>query len=524
MAYDYSDLAKRARSWAEDAINSQRLARDKAQAILEIDSRAPDNLFGDIEARPLIVAFMGGTGVGKSTLLNRLAGQEIARTGVERPTSREVTLYHHDSISIQALPAGLPLDKIKVCQHRDDSKKNIVWVDMPDFDSIEAGNKKLVLEWMPHIDVLLYVVSPERYRDNKAWQLLLAEGARHAWIFVLNQWDRGLASQYDDFKRQLAKAGFTDPLVFKTSCTGQADDEFAELLNQLDALSTGHTVKELEQRGREARLLQLQQTLQGCRKTFAGEEFQQLAEYFQQQWQQTEALLSEGFRWPLRQIAKAYAEKGGSTPQFKLWDEWAQSRLDDLLDDVTGRAGQLQLPVKPLKGALLTVRENAEKTITTHTQLACRQAMIKPGNAMQRFFIKFMRVAEFLLPIATISLVSYEAVIGYYQSAVTGEPYLGVNFAIHSVLLIALSWLVPFFLAKKLQPSLEKTALIGLEKGLQAAFVQISLQISRILDEERESRQQLMKQVSELINLCQQAGKRSGAKRHGPDLDRMMID
>jgi Uma2 family endonuclease len=43
----------------------------------------------------------------------------------------------------------------------------------------------------PHIDVLVYVVSPERYRDNKAWQLLLAEGGKHAWIFVLNQSDRG---------------------------------------------------------------------------------------------------------------------------------------------------------------------------------------------------------------------------------------------------------------------------------------------------------------------------------------------
>ena len=47
---------------------------------------------------------------------------------------------------------------------------------MPDFDSIDQNNRHLVLEWLPHIDVLIYVVSPERYRDEKAWRLLFAEG------------------------------------------------------------------------------------------------------------------------------------------------------------------------------------------------------------------------------------------------------------------------------------------------------------------------------------------------------------
>jgi predicted GTPase len=86
---------------------------------------------------------------------------------------------------------------------------------MPDFDSTEKSNQQLVLEWLPHIDVLVYVVSPERYRDNKAWQLLLAEGGKHAWIFVLNQSDRGEVEQYQDFINQLHKAGFNNPIVYQ---------------------------------------------------------------------------------------------------------------------------------------------------------------------------------------------------------------------------------------------------------------------------------------------------------------------
>ena len=99
---------------------------------------------------------------------------------------------------------------------------------MPDFDSTEQSNKRQVLEWLPHIDVLIYVVSPERYRDEKAWRLLLAEGGRHAWLFVLNQWDRGQTEQYEDFKQQLHKAGFADPVIFKTICGESLQaDEFA---------------------------------------------------------------------------------------------------------------------------------------------------------------------------------------------------------------------------------------------------------------------------------------------------------
>ena len=63
----------------------------------EIDS--PGDLFSSGGSdRPLVVGLFGGTGVGKSSLLNRLAGDSIARTGVVRPTSMEITAArHHDA-------------------------------------------------------------------------------------------------------------------------------------------------------------------------------------------------------------------------------------------------------------------------------------------------------------------------------------------------------------------------------------------------------------------------------------------
>ena len=67
---------------------------------------------------------------------------------------------------------------------------------MPDFDSDETANKDQVLQWLPHIDLLIYVVTPERYKDAEGWRMMLENSYRHAWLFVINKWDRADAVQY----------------------------------------------------------------------------------------------------------------------------------------------------------------------------------------------------------------------------------------------------------------------------------------------------------------------------------------
>ena len=124
MAYDYSDLIAKIQDWANNALLAGWLDKDTVQVLNETDTDAPTALFKQT-ARPLIVAFMGGTGVGKSALLNRLAGKAIAKSGVERPTSREVTLFHHQNLALPALAERLPLAKINLAQHDDDSKKTL---------------------------------------------------------------------------------------------------------------------------------------------------------------------------------------------------------------------------------------------------------------------------------------------------------------------------------------------------------------------------------------------------------------
>jgi energy-coupling factor transporter ATP-binding protein EcfA2 len=537
MAYDYSELIASTKLWAEQAQSAGWLTPDIASSLCNFDTRTPETLFNHNGSRPLIVAFMGGTGVGKSSLLNRLAGKAIAKAGIERPTSREVTLYHHHSIGIKHLPEHLPLAQIKIAEHDDNSKKNVVWIDMPDFDSTEQSNKHQVLEWLPHIDVLIYVVSPERYRDEKAWRLLLAEGGKHAWLFVLNQWDRGQTEQYEDFNQQLHKAGFSEPLIFKTICPESLQtDEFSALESTITALATEHIVEQLEQRNSQLKKDELKQSLQTTRRLLGSQEaFQQLPTLWTDQWEHTSQLLQEGFAWPLQQLARHYADHAADlsrtqaatrdSEKSNLWDSWAEARFDDALDEFVSNADQLVIPVNPLKKQLSPLREKAPKILQTQTELAARQSLINPGNALQRGFLKLLSLCEVILPLAAIAWVSYQVFIGYYTSNLTKTAYLGVDFAVHSGLLIAITWLTPFFILKKLKPSLEKSALKGLNKGLTKALNLIDSEVLATIENIDHQHSEQISRLEEIITRCSVTDKSQSPKidKKNP-LSRMLID
>ena len=92
-------------AWAGDAIATGRLSEHDRQILTTTESSSPSQLF-ETSDRPLVVGFFGGTGVGKSTLMNRFAEEPVARASVERPTSRDITVYVHRSVSVDKLPQG----------------------------------------------------------------------------------------------------------------------------------------------------------------------------------------------------------------------------------------------------------------------------------------------------------------------------------------------------------------------------------------------------------------------------------
>ena len=504
----FEELLAGARQWAQEAVERQWLRPRDTQPLQEIEAHTPGALFDPGSHRPLVAAFFGGTGVGKSSLLNRLAGQAVARTGVERPTSREVSLYLHESVRINHLSSHFPLDQVRIARHPDSESRQILWVDMPDIDSVEAHNRELVLSWLPQIDVLIYVVSPERYRDDKGWRLLREYGGDHAWLFVMNQWDRCQDIQLEDFRRLLGLAGFDDPIVLRTDCRpGSVEprsDDFSELQRLLREISARHVMSQLETRAAQNRLLALDEALREVLDRLGPDQgYTRLKPTWESLWAAAQAELVTGLDWSLQCVATAFAgreahllarsmdltklaedsDKPPAPNETLLWDHWAESRVSDALAELLVEAGQRGLPILPLKAKLEPWPAQAGKQVLRQGQLMLRQALAQPGGGLRRFLLKLMGGLSVLLPLGALGWASYQVVKGYYESAAQHLDYLGTDFAIHSVLLIVLAWLLPWFAQTRLKPSLEKNALQGLRAGVDAALTSIGVGVLASLEE-----------------------------------------
>lgn len=514
------DVLTVARSWAHEAIDQQWFQPSDLEVLEGLEVRSPATLFDQGSHRPLIAAFFGGTGVGKSSLLNRLAGESIAKTGVERPTSQEVSLYAHESIHFRALPNDVSLDQVRMGRHYHDDLRQVVWVDMPDIDSVDQANRQLVLDWLPQIDVLLYVVSPERYRDDKGWRMLKEGGGDHGWIFILNQFDRGEDVQLDDFKRLLAKTGFEDPIVLTTICKEQGSspvtDQFSTLEGILKEISHQHLMDQLESR---AELMKFETAREAVKTLLErlGPKPSDPSRYEKMWgsiWSDTVHDLMIGLEWPMRALVSLYTgreaqpirrsmdlthhadqESVKPVPEKPLlWDDWAEGRTEDAVTQILVLLGEAGMPLLPARQLLEDWPQETSKTVLRQGQLMLRQALAEPGTKTQRGLMKLASLMSILLPVLAIGWASYQVVKGYYDSALHHLDYLGSDFAIHSLLLIGLAWLLPWFLFTRLKPSIEASALKGLRSGVRSGLHMAGDSMIPVLERFETDRQNYIQQ------------------------------
>ncbi|NNC39253.1 MAG: hypothetical protein HKN95_01070 [Acidimicrobiia bacterium] len=171
--------------------------------------------------RSVVVALVGGTGSGKSSLLNALAGEEVAPTGAVRPTTERPLAW------IPANPEpGLVrlLDDLAISDRvGHDSFGDLAVLDLPDTDSVLRSHRRMVESLLPRVDAVIWVLDPEKYNDRLLHRELLQPLGRYSsqFIFVLNQIDRLSPAEerqvIDDLHRTLAADGILDPLVLATA-------------------------------------------------------------------------------------------------------------------------------------------------------------------------------------------------------------------------------------------------------------------------------------------------------------------
>jgi hypothetical protein len=151
-------------------------------------------------AAPVLVALVGSTGAGKSTLVNSIVGAHVSATGVRRPTTNSPVLAcHPDEIDWFAENNFLPTlprvrqeglarpgrDGLLVLAASEGMPRGIALLDTPDIDSVVQAHHEFALQFLDASDLWLFMTSASRYADGPVWEILQLARERKASLGVV---------------------------------------------------------------------------------------------------------------------------------------------------------------------------------------------------------------------------------------------------------------------------------------------------------------------------------------------------
>ena len=139
-----------------------------------------------------VLAFIGGTGVGKSSLLNALAGASVSRASARRPTTDQPIAWVPAN-DLEALSPLLDWIGVKdIREHEGLALGPVAILDLPDMDSLAVDHRQRVEAILPRVDAVAWITDPEKYHDAA-----LADDFLRTWLprlarqsVVVNKVDR----------------------------------------------------------------------------------------------------------------------------------------------------------------------------------------------------------------------------------------------------------------------------------------------------------------------------------------------
>ena len=250
----------------------------------------------ELSTEHTVIGFFGATGSGKSTLFNAIAGQNIALSAPTRPTTSTVQAAIWEAEGSEELLDWLGIDKRVYPQTQalaaegDATEGNetggnnkvaggaaapnavtepapglfnrirraiggrgemrtrtggLILLDMPDFDSVTTTNRDLAARMMRYVDVLVWVVDPQKYADaviHRDFMVPLAASGAQA-LCVLNQADKlapaevpaVLASLTRLLQAEGTEAHLLSAPIAVSARTGEGVDVLRDLLAQVAA-------------------------------------------------------------------------------------------------------------------------------------------------------------------------------------------------------------------------------------------------------------------------------------------------
>lgn len=177
----------------------------------------------EIDPTWCVIGMLGGTGAGKSSLVNALSGGEVVTAGVRRPTTNEPCAV----LPVGRAPREL-LGWLGVARRVEAPRAlpgDTVVIDMPDIDSIETGHADIAERLALRVDALVVVVNPQKYADARLHDEWLARlRSSHASVtVVLTHIDTVGAAEREaierDLRRLLCERGMEDTTVLSVAST-----------------------------------------------------------------------------------------------------------------------------------------------------------------------------------------------------------------------------------------------------------------------------------------------------------------
>jgi len=223
-------------------------------------------------SRVLVVGVVGGTGVGKSTLVNALAGREVTEAGdVARPTTRQPVVVCGSGVDVDWL--AVEAFGGRLVRSDAPAVSGIVLIDCPDPDTQSlpraddtAGggppaegnrNRDRLEAVLPRCDVLLLVSTAQKYRSWIIARELATFAPGRPLLFVQTHASRDPDIR-DDWRQELVSQGFEVPRIFRLDAVAAmqraavgepSESAFQELVAAIDTELVGRAARRVRRTG-----------------------------------------------------------------------------------------------------------------------------------------------------------------------------------------------------------------------------------------------------------------------------------
>ncbi len=166
-----------------------------------------------------LIGLIGGKDVGKSALVNALAGREITERTGHGPGTETVIAYCHAGrrAEVSELLGRIAPGRHRIVTHEVADLSRQVLVDLPDIDSHYLDHVELTRRMLRHLLYPIWIQSIEKYADARPRELLKRVAAGNApenFLFCLNKVDQLIAHEgagavgelRDDYAARMAGA------------------------------------------------------------------------------------------------------------------------------------------------------------------------------------------------------------------------------------------------------------------------------------------------------------------------------